>query len=312
MTQIVERDIPRGWYALGSVRGPTLERVRLAGEERLLWRHEGGASLLSSICPHLGADLAELGEVRDGELLCPFHGFRFDREGTCVATGYGTPPPGRAKLDARPVVTHHGLHFAWFDPEGGVPAFELPEVAQDGWSDPVVETLTLRATPQDITENSVDVGHFSWVHGYRDVEVVDPLRVRDDVLRTKYRFRRPLLGTRGTLQEIDLHVHGLGYSRVEVLQVETGARARLFVLPRPVDAHHVDLVLGMCLPASLPEFVRRPLSRQLLGIYVGDVKQDERFWANKRPITPPALARGDGPIGRYQAWARRFYGAVAA
>lgn len=35
--------------------------------------------------------------------------------------------------------------------------------------------------------------------------------------------------------------------------------------------------------------------------------QDLPIWRHKRFIERPALAEGDGPLGRYRTWARQFY-----
>ena len=35
--------------------------------------------------------------------------------------------------------------------------------------------------------------------------------------------------------------------------------------------------------------------------------QDRAIWENKIWLPVPALAEGDGPIGRYRQWARQFY-----
>lgn len=310
---------PHGWFAITPLRDlpvGTVRRVVLDGRERVLWRGEdGGVRLQGATCPHLGAHLAEGGEVVGDTLRCPFHGFRFDGAGACVATGYGTRPPGRARLATVPLAVRHGVVFAWVDPADGPPAWALPEGSDEGWRPLSFHRAELRTHPQDITENSVDIGHFSWVHGYDAVEVVDPLRVDGPVLRTRYRFRRPVvpgLSARMT-QEIDLHVHGLGYSRVEVTQRDTGARLRLWVLPTLLEEGRTQLLLGLSLPRrgalGWVGSLAQPLA---LLAYVHDVQQDVRIWENKVAVRPPALARGDGPIGRYQAWASRFYGAADA
>ena len=41
--------------------------------------------------------------------------------------------------------------------------------------------------------------------------------------------------------------------------------------------------------------------------FVHDLQQDFMIWENKRYIQPPALAAGDGPIGKYRTWVRQFY-----
>ena len=40
---------------------------------------------------------------------------------------------------------------------------------------------------------------------------------------------------------------------------------------------------------------------------VHDAQQDFLIWENKRYLARPALARGDGPIGKFRLWARQFY-----
>jgi hypothetical protein len=45
--------------------------------------------------------------------------------------------------------------------------------------------------------------------------------------------------------------------------------------------------------------------------YKNDVSQDIQIWENKAYVHPPALAKGDGPVGRFRAWCRQFYAAEA-
>lgn len=52
---------------------------------------------MDAYCPHLGAHLGIGGTVEGETLRCPFHAFRFDTGGVCVATGYGTKPPPTAR-----------------------------------------------------------------------------------------------------------------------------------------------------------------------------------------------------------------------
>ena len=62
-------------------------------------------------------------------------------------------------------------------PDGARPAWELPPVDTSGWTLLLHREITLRGHPQDITKNSVDIGQFALIHGYRVVEVVRPLRI---------------------------------------------------------------------------------------------------------------------------------------
>lgn len=58
--------------------------VKVEGQEVAVFALDGAnyAAILNS-CPHAGAALAE-GHVSDGEVSCPWHGWRFDlRTGVC-------------------------------------------------------------------------------------------------------------------------------------------------------------------------------------------------------------------------------------
>ncbi len=64
------------------------------GQEVVGWRDDTGRiCVANAFCPHLGAKLAPEtgGTVRDGRLVCPFHGFTYDTTGACVATPSGFP-----------------------------------------------------------------------------------------------------------------------------------------------------------------------------------------------------------------------------
>ena len=61
-----------------------VRRVRLLGEDLVLFRDEAGRyGLLDRHCAHRGADLS-YGRVEDGGLRCPFHGWLFDAAGACL------------------------------------------------------------------------------------------------------------------------------------------------------------------------------------------------------------------------------------
>jgi hypothetical protein len=116
--------------------------------------------------------------------------------------------------------------------------------------------------------------------------------------------------------EYDLHVYGLGYSLVQVGVPRFGLRSRLFILARPVDEDHIDLTMALSVRRDFehPLLLRLPASllgpliaRAILGGLIHDAGQDFPIWENKRYLESPALAEGDGPIGRFRYWARQFY-----
>ena len=65
-------------------------------ERVLLMRNSGGVSALSLVCTHLGCTVM----VTDGDISCPCHGSRFDRQGR-VLQGPATAPLRRLVLEER-------------------------------------------------------------------------------------------------------------------------------------------------------------------------------------------------------------------
>lgn len=303
--------------------------VRFFGQDLVLFRTEGGAvGLLDAHCPHLGAHFAHGGSVVGESLRCPFHGFCFDVDGSCSATGYGTKVPPGLRAGAWSVVERHGLLLAWHDARRRPPAWEVPELDMESWSPFILHEWTLRGHPQETTENSVDVGHFGVVHGYEDVRETRPVEVDGPVLRTHYAFTRRVGGRRSPAvihEEIAVVVRGLGYSLVDVRDLGSGARLRLLVLPTSEDDDRLRLRIGLSVrdpsrtegarpwlrlvPAAV---TRRLVAPLVLRFYAGEVEQDFAVWRHKRYLPRPALAAGDGPIGPYRRWARQFYATADA
>jgi nitrite reductase/ring-hydroxylating ferredoxin subunit len=317
---------PRGWFAVAVSaelhREQVLRRI-VAGEELAVWRTAGGtAAVATAWCPHLGAHLGCTGRVRGEQLECGFHGFRFSPEGACTGTGYGGRAPARAALATWRTRETGGVVFIWYDPAGEPPTFDLPEIDLDGWTAPSWRTTTFAGHPIETTENSVDIGHLGFLHGYDDVRELEPARAEGACLRARYQMTRggrssglrlPTMRT-----EFDVSVHGLGCSLVDLEVLTLGARQRLYVLPTPLGGGMVTLRLGVAtsltpleaapgltrrLPASLVARALRELT--LLGLYF-DVAQDRRIWVTKRHVRHPVLAEGDGPIGLYRRWASQF------
>ena len=312
-----------GWYAVAFSRElarGAIASVRFMGSEYVVFRGSSGQpAMLAAHCPHLGAHLGIGGRVDGDAIRCPMHGFTFDRDGSCIATGYGTKPPPTCKARSMPVIEHGGVVLAYHGETKEPPAWQPPPPVLDGFTPLRTHTLRgLSTHPQETTENSVDLGHLSVVHGYRNVEIVEPVRAEGPYLTTRYKMeRRGLLrGTRPAEVEFTVHVHGLGYSFVEVDLSSHGLQTRHYVLPTPTDDARIDLRLASCVRAVSGPLRLVPvrlldwtIGRLVQRNYLSDVRLDVPIWEHKAYIHPPALAQGDGPVGRYRAWTKQFYAA---
>ena len=322
---------PEGWYFVATradlERDELIQKVWM-GEDIIVWRDDRGAVCVAeSHCPHLGSDLGPSagGRVCEGRLVCPFHGYEFNTLGRCVATPYADPPQS-ARLHVFETREINGLIFAWYGIDGRPPQWELhpnrPEVS--GWSAPEIRSFRFPGHPQETTENSVDLAHFRYVHGYGNFERVGRISVDGARLESCFNFRstRRLAGI--TLFTMDLsavtHICGLGYSFVDIHEHSIGVDMRLWVLATPVDGTDIDLTL-----VSQVREIRKP-RRRIIGLgflpvgwrapifnkfmaaqQADDVKQDVVIWSRKRYRSRPRLCRSDGEIMPFRAYCSQFY-----
>ena len=322
---------PEGWYFVASrkaVQRAGLIQKTWMGENIVAWADpDGRICVAEAICPHLGADLgpAAGGQVCDGRLVCPFHGYEFDTTGQCVATPFA-PAPRTARL--RVFETHeiHGLIFAWWGIDGRPPQWTLPTepLDQDGWCDYEITTLRFPGHPQETTENSVDLAHLRYVHGYDNVDRSARMLVDGHRLESRFKFKRVRTIARFARLTFsvsaDTHIYGLGYSFVDIREHSIGMNMRLWVLATPVDGTLIDMTLvsqvreirnpkrlfvGL---GILPRRFRAPLINKFMSLQQKeDVLQDVVIWGRKRYINRPRLCRSDGEIMPFRYYAAQFY-----
>jgi len=322
---------PEGWYFVASrqeVQKAGLIHRTWMGETIVIWHDgKGNVCVADSFCPHLGADLgpAAGGRVCEGRLVRPFHGFEFDVTGRCVATPYARPPKA-ARLRTFETREVLGLIFVWWGNEGREPRWSLPgdAPAQDGWSSLDISTVRFPGHPQETTENSVDLGHLRYVHGYGNVKRVERASVDGPLLVSRFEFRRSrkIAGVAKLTFDVsaDTVIYGLGYSYVQIREHTIGMDLRLWVLATPVDGTLVDLslvsqvreirkpkrwIVGL---GFLPPKLRAPIMNKIMAAFRLDaVRQDVVIWSRKRYRSRPRLCTSDGEIMRYGRYCAQFY-----
>jgi nitrite reductase/ring-hydroxylating ferredoxin subunit len=328
MTQIRRLPIPNSWYAVaysGELRPGMVLSRRLAEHDIVVFRTRSGrACVMDAFCPHLGAHMGIGGTVQGETIQCPFHAFRFDTAGMCIATGYGTKPPPTARVYTWPMREVNGIVFAYYDSQGASPTWEPPQLETGNWTPLIYRVIDMRDHPQETVENGVDTGHFGVVHGYSNVEVRKDLVISGTSFHVCYAARRPMpvVGRLGATVEFEfqLDIYGLGFSLVTAIVPQFNIQARLFITASPTVEGRVNFGLALSLrhieqrrrvhplavlvPRSLLESL---IARTIHQALIHDVYQDMDIWQNKRYFHPPALAEGDGPVGKFRAWARQFY-----
>jgi 5,5'-dehydrodivanillate O-demethylase len=141
--------------------------VRLLGEDLAVFRGpDGDLGLLTRQCPHRGASLGYGVATCEG-LACPYHGWVFNKLGTCVHMPAEKEKPRlleRAAVTAYGVEELGGLIFAYLGPE---PAPLLPRYDLFVWEGVLrdVGRAEIPCNWLQIMENSVDPVHVEYLHG---------------------------------------------------------------------------------------------------------------------------------------------------
>ena len=322
---------PEGWYFVAtrqSILKEKLLQTTWLGENIVVWCDAAGrACVAEAVCPHLGADLGPAGGglVRDDRLVCPFHGFEYDISGQCVATPFA-PAPKSAKLRVFETRELLGMVFAWWGIKGRPVQWSLPEDPPTGadWTDLEFRTLRFPGHPQETTENSVDLSHLRYVHGYDSVSRVGSVSVDGAFLKSCFDFRRSkrVAGIVDIVFDVSAvtEIYGLGYSFVNIREHSIGMDSRLWVLATPVDGTLIEVTLvgqvremrrpkrsivGLrFLPLSLRA---RMMNKIILSAQKRDVLQDVVIWGRKQYRSRPRLCQSDGEIGMFRRYCAQFY-----
>ena len=154
-----------GWSSARAANCATFpQAVRALGEELVLFRDDRGRiGLLGLHCPHRGTSL-EYGDIEDGGIRCPYHGWLFDVDGQCLAMpaepaerGFA----GKVRHLSYPVQEQGGLLFAFLGPEAETPPLPryLPLVSTDGQRS-LEATRLYNYNWFNFIENGADPAHF--------------------------------------------------------------------------------------------------------------------------------------------------------
>lgn len=152
---------------------------RICGENIVFYRaEEGRVAAVQNFCPHRGAPLS-LGFVRDGKLVCGYHGLVMGSDGKCVAMP-GQRVGGFPAIRSYPVVERYGFIWIWpGDPDKADPA-EIPDLI---WGDNPEWAFGgglyhVKSDYRLMIDNLMDLTHETYVHagsiGQPEIEEAAP------------------------------------------------------------------------------------------------------------------------------------------
>ena len=163
--------------APGTVTGRTL-----LGVELVVARFPDGRLLAADVaCPHKGARLS-VGCFRAGELMCAYHGWRFDAGGACQSIpSLLEPNPEKlalSHLNTYAVQERYGFVWVKLDPASlrdgphelpAVPEFENPD-----WTYVMGPPMRFATGWRREVENYLDMTHFAFAHADTLGKAADP------------------------------------------------------------------------------------------------------------------------------------------
>ena len=162
------------WYMpalAASLKPGDMRREMLLGEPVLLGRnHAGEIFALRDICPHRGVPLSA-GRIKpDNSVECPYHGWRFRKDGVCSAIPSLVPgqdfDPEKIKVRAYPVREQDGLIWVYMPSmPGAAPRTEPPRTGVSHkmrWT----ETQTFRCGIDHAVIGLMDPAHAAYVHDH--------------------------------------------------------------------------------------------------------------------------------------------------
>ena len=164
---IDDRTLLDDWHAVAraqDVVSGAPHAARLLEEDLLLWRSANGVEAWRDRCPHRGAKLS-LGRIREGRVVCPYHGLEFEAGGRCarVPAHPGRPPPDLARAACFKATERYGLVWVCLgEPAGDVPP--VPESEDETYSFFVAGRYEIGTSGYRAIENFLDLAHFPFVH----------------------------------------------------------------------------------------------------------------------------------------------------
>ncbi len=179
-----------GWYAACSsrdIKEGKLHNFSMYNEPLVLYRDkDSNVRCIKDLCPHRGASFIG-GELKEGELVCPYHGARFSSKGECtnldrltcshiVESNYDNYAK-KIHLSQYPCVEKDGYIYIYYTGKAktDLSDFDISSPLENtlietyGYKTKEYEyeevTVDFKADWVRIVENHLDILHIFWVHG---------------------------------------------------------------------------------------------------------------------------------------------------
>lgn len=189
--------LSRFWYPVFPMvdltEGP--QEFTLLGHPLVIWLDaEGSPAAAADRCPHRSAQLSR-GQVIQGQIRCPYHGWQFDRQGVCVAVPQLAHDkiPTAYQLPSYLCEARYGYVWVCLSPDPLAPIPEIPEA-----SDPHYRLIHEFYEPWQVAglrvmENEFDSAHPTFVHAKTFGSADHPTPESIDIQETDHGLRSEIV-----------------------------------------------------------------------------------------------------------------------
>ena len=160
--------LKNGWYAAmwsRDLENSPVGRTFLNEKVVLFRTRSGKAAALEDRCCHRAAPLSR-GEVSGEQLVCGYHGLKFDVTGRCVEVPGQKDVPRNAQVRAYPVLEKWNVLWLWVGDPAKADAGQIPDMPwleDSGWAT-TPGYIHVNSNYQFILDNLLDLTHVAYVH----------------------------------------------------------------------------------------------------------------------------------------------------
>ena len=298
-------EFPMGWFSVArshELLVGEVTSVQAFDRELALYRTRSGEAVLQdAFCPHLGANLGVEGRVVGETIRCPFHGWRFGKDGVCEEIPYCEEIPERARIRTWHTAEKNGEIYVWFHPENTGPQWDLPDLPElddPNWTSPRYTEFLVPAHVQDIAENSCDPVHFQYVHRQPDVPPSE--------VTIEENGRILHLHSDASKAEIPSQLHAIVYNPGFAMVRNTygpGAEMVVYNSAQPINRHQTRMRWTLTVRREIEDVAGDEVMRGIID-GLGD---DYPIWANKVHKRRPVFCKEDKTLVLFRKWVRQFY-----
>ena len=312
--------IPTGWFHMGwSAELPpgAVKPLKYFGQDLVAYRTKSGElAVLDAYCHHLGAHLGHGGTVKDDCVVCPYHGWEWNKDGANTLIPY-QDKPAQKKLRKWSTVERHGIMFIWYDPEFGPPRRQLPNLFDCDPEVPaneedyypcyphaVVDKPCEPFSTQFMMENAADTAHFQFTHRSPLPPKMLNFGEEADGWRGDYGFISP------KSNEVALRVRGFKPNVGLSFTIFDGANSyRLILSGTPIDAKTSHVRVSYFFPRDKESWDVMPADVRKFAEGTDELyEEDARMWRFQRYTQKPIFAQQDvAGYTSFRKWSAQFY-----